>query len=314
LFYVDEESEVTRLFVIVLLSTALAFACSKKIELTRLPEPFMLVNLNPFIFFEDGSYEDVAFDFSSINQINPSIKQFRPNGLDNLYYSELDSNTLVFITVAPVYGQDFGATIGLFFIRPCSTDKECDDYEKKNPITDIFKYELSRLQQSGFYPTTQKYADSISEYIIDKFNTYSDSTGKSIYNGLVYNDRCWLGDNATYHHNDNISEASIPCPMIPSEVRAEFDSCNAMLDAQEIKILSLPQVGSARLDIQGRQISVSGIEGPTEITIFSLMGQTLEQHNTSGLHTTVTTQVPTGRYIVQLKNRLGTMTRQLLVR
>ncbi len=303
--------------VIVLLSTAMAFACSKKIELTRLSEPFMLVNLNPFMDLDDGAYQDIDFDFSSINHWNPSAKKFRKDGLDRFYYSELDSNTLVFITIALGMGKETSNTPALYFIRPCSTDEECVAYEKEHPITEVFKSEFMRLQREGFYQTSQEYADSISNYIIDLFKSYSDSTGRKIYDGLVYNNRCWLGNDygaGETKYYDFIEEASNPCPMIPDIVRAEFDSCNAMLDAQEVKILSLPQVGSARLDIQGRQISVSGIEGPTEITIFSLMGQTLEQHNTSGLHTTVTTQVPTGRYIVQLKNRLGTKTRQLLVR
>ena len=102
--------------------------------------------------------------------------------------------------------------------------------------------------------------------------------------------------------------------MIPPEIRAEFDSCNAILDAQKIKILSLPQVGSAHLNIQGRQISVSGIEDPTEITIFSLMGQTLEQHHVSGKNATVVTDIPTGSYIVQAKSRNNSIVQKMNIR
>ena len=303
--------------VIALLSTAMAFACSKKIELMRLPEPFMLVNLNPFMDLDDGAYQDIDFDFSSINHWNPSAKKFRKDGLDRFYYSELDSNTLVFITIALGMGKETSNTPALFFIRPCSTDEECDTYEKEHPITEVFKYEFMRLQRDGFYQTPLEYADSLSNHIVDLFKSYSDSTGRKIYDGLVYNNRCWLGNDygaGETMYYDFIEEASNPCPMIPDIVRAEFDSCNAMLDAQEVKILSLPQVGSAHLDIQGRQISVSGIEGPTEITIFSLMGQTLEQHHVSGKNAIVVTDIPTGSYIVQAKSRNNSIVQKMIVR
>ena len=302
--------------VIALLSTAMAFACSKKIELTRLPEPFMMVNPKPFMVLDDD-FKDIYFDFLSIDHWDPPAKKFRKDGLDLFYYSELDSNTLVFITIALGMGQETANTPALYFIRPCSTDEECVAYEKEHPITEVFKSEFMRLQREGFYQTSQEYADSISNYIIDLFKSYSDSTGRKIYDGLVYNNRCWLGNDygsGEPKYYDLIEVASIPCPMIPSAVRAEFDSCNAMLDAQEIKILSLPQVGSARLDIQGRQISVSGIEGPTEITIFSLMGQTLEQHHVSSKNAIVVTDIPTGSYIVQARSRNNSIVQKMNVR
>jgi hypothetical protein len=305
------------ILLIIIFSTAMAFACSKRIELTRWPEPFMLVNLNPFMDLDDGAYQDIDFDFSSINHWNPSAKKFRKDGLDRFYYSELDSNTLVFITIALGMGKETSNTPALYFIRPCSTDEECVAYEKEHPITEVFKSEFMRLQREGFYQTSQEYADSISNYIIDLFKSYSDSTGRKIYDGLVYNNRCWLGNDygsGEPKYYDLIEVASIPCPMIPSAVRAEFDSCNAMLDAQEIKISSLPQMGSAHLDIQGRQISVSGIEGPTEITIFSLMGQTLEQHHVSGKNATVVTDIPTGSYIVQARSRNNSIVQKMDIR
>ena len=304
----------TRLFVIALLSTAMAFACSKRMELSRWPEPFMMVALDHFIYDDNGGYEDINIDYSFIEKMDPPIKRFRKDGLDRFFYSELDSNTLVYITGAPEYGKEYGTTVGIFFIRTCLDDEECDIYEKKHPITDIFKYEFMRLQRSGVYQTSQEYADSISDHIISMFQRYSDSTGKKIYNALVYNDRCYMGDVLGYLHNDEVVEAHMPCPMIPAAVELEFDSCNAMLDAQEIKISSLPQMGSARLDIQGRQISVSGIEGPTEITIFSLMGQTLEQHHVSSKNAIVVTDIPTGSYIVQARSRNNSIVQKMNVR
>lgn len=300
--------------IVVILSMAMAFACSKKVELTRLPEPFMLVAFDHFVYYEDGAYEDIEHDYSAIEKMTPPIKKFREDGLKYLYYSELDSNTLVFITGAPVYGQDFSTTLGLFFIRLCSSDEECDDYEKKCKITDIFKYEFMRLQQSGFYKTTREYADSISDHIIERFQLYSDSTGEKIYNGLIYNDRCDLDAGVYwYEHNDDISESMRSCAKIPLEVRVEIDSCNAMLDAQDVKIWFQPQVANAHFSIQGRQISVDRIEGPTEITIFSLMGQMLEQYRISDKNATVTTEVPSGSYVVQVKAQRGVSTQMISV-
>ena len=295
----------------------MAFACSKKIELTRLPEPFMLVNLNPFITYEDKSFEDIGMDYQSIDHWSPPAKQYRKEGSKFLYYSELDSNTLIYLSNAPIYGNRYSGSAAIYLIRPCNTESECAIYEDEHPITDIFKYEFLRFQREGLYQTTQEYADSISDNIIEKLKAYTDSTNRNIYEGLVYNDRCYLEDDygsGEPKYYDFVTETGTLCPRIPLEVLAEFDSCNAMLDAQEIKIRSLPQVSSARLDIQGRQISASGIEGPTEITIFSLMGQTLERHRVSGKKAIVVTDIPTGSYIVQARSRNNSIVRKMFVR
>lgn len=307
----------TKILIITLLLAMTAFACSKKIELTRIPEPFMMVNLYPFIVYEDKSYEDIGIDYQSIDRWNPPAKRFREEGSKFLYYSELDSNTLIFLSNATLYSGDFCGTAAIYLIRTCNTDEECEAYEKEHSIIDVFKYEFMRFQREGLYRTSREYADSISDNIINKFKEYHQTFEKEMYKGLVYNDRCALGDDygaGEKRYYDFVSEAMIPCPMIPQEVHDELDSCNAMLEAQDVKKIPLLSPKNTDFEIKGRHIEVNSRYNWGDVLIFSLMGQIMEQHHVSGQHTVITVNVPPGRYIVQLRSHYGAITHELFVR
>ncbi len=298
----------------------MAFACSKKIDTyAMLPEPFTLVNIYPFIEYGNGLYDNIEIDYHTIDRWNPPAKKFRENGTKFLYYSELDSNTLIFLTIAPVYGDNLSHnTAAIYLIRPCSTSVECDIFEKEHLITDVFKYEYMRFQREGLLKITKEYADSVSDNIIEKLKTYSDSTGKNIYRGLVYNDRCdydnsyKIGDKSYY---DFVSEGMPPCPRIPSTVINEFDLCNDMLDSLAAIEPILPtRANPIRFDIQNRNITVSGIERPTDIIFFNPLGQMLEKHRISKANPTITSNLPAGKYIVQLKSQNLTTKKIVVVR
>ena len=301
----------TKILLISLVLTMMAFACSKKIEMSPMPISFMVVNYDPFVRYDEGEYDDISFDYASINKMDPPVKRFRENGLENFFYSDQDSNTFVYVTVSQRSYDEYYGSPAIFLFRSCITEDECDSYEKQHPITEIFKDEFMRLQRGGFYQTTLEYADSVSNHVIEKFKTYSDSTGTKIYNDLVYNDRCF--SEPYYVDNDNVTKANHPCPQIPQKILAEFDSCNAMLDAQIVKRLSIPQTMNVDIKIQKRNIVIDGFSGEGSILLYSPLGQLLEMHHILGPNATIETRVPTGSYIVQLEGRNGVVTQKMIV-
>lgn len=282
------------ILLVTLLLIGIAFACSKKINLNENFLVYTLVNI-----------DDTGLSYElNDNPWKTPIKQFLENGHRFFYYSESDSNTLIYLT----FVKADSTKSALFAFRICHDNDECDSLEKEHPVIDIIDYEIHRILLEGVYHTTEKEADSLAEHVVGKFREYAD-LGHKPYLDVVYNEQ----SGGKYFLYDTVVFAS-PFVEKPEGFFREIDSCNALLDAQPIKEIRPLPLKRVDVGIHGREIIVNSPDKTSNVAIFSLMGKTLERHRVSGANASVTTKVPAGQYILQVKNRNGVTMQKVMVK
>ncbi len=284
-----------KILFIFLLMTAMAFACSKKIDVDNSYYAFTLLNIdNTGIKYQHND-----------NPWTTPVKTFMKDEYNFFYYSELDSNTLVYAKL--VEDEKFKATV--YFVRFYEEMWERDFYEKKQPMAEIINYELHRIFLEGPNKTSEYDADSLSKHILEKLNeAVLHVVNSHGYDHVVYNEQCYNGYKYVF---EDKAVVGTMCPELPMDIINELRSCNAMLDAQAIE-KSAPslQTSTIHFNIQNRNITVSGIERPTDIIFFNPLGKMLEKHRVSKANATITSRLPAGFYIMQIKGhgRLTTQT------
>ncbi len=287
------EVRMKNILLVTLLLIGIAFACSKKIDLNNNVLVHTLINI-----------DDTGLSYElNDNPWKTPIKQFLENGHRFFYYSESDSNTLIYLT----FVKADSTKSALFAFRICHDNDECDSLEKEHPVIDIIDYEIHRILLEGVYHTTEKEADSLAEHVVGKLRDFGN-LGHKIYSNTVYNVQC--GD---YAFNDTVVYGSI-CVDRPEGFFREIDSCNALLDAQPIKEIRPLPLKRVDVGIHGREIIVNSPDKTSNVVIFSLMGKTLERHRVSGANASITTKVPAGQYILQVKNRNGSAIQKVIVK
>ena len=221
-----------RILVCVALMVLAAFACTKKLEYKGVDKmPYLLVNIDHFIYYEGGAYEDLYFEWDILSDEKEGLKKYYKK--KNIYYAKNDSNVIIFL------GYDM-----IQFVRTCQSEEECEAQASENDILEIFKYEFMRLQKSGVYNVTEEYADSVSNHIIDKLKEHKPLfEGDSTYSFVAYNSQCF---NNEYEFNDEVTEGD--CFDYPDYFTEEIDSCNAYLESLEAQ--SLVHIAPANFDVQ----------------------------------------------------------------
>ncbi|MCQ2062551.1 MAG: T9SS type A sorting domain-containing protein [Fibrobacter sp.] len=287
-----------RILVCVALMVLAAFACTKKLEYKGVDKmPYLLVQIDPFIRYEGGTYEDAYFRIDRPFQLEPNGKKYYAK--ENIYYSENDSNIVIFLGVEQVY-----------LIRTCQSEEECEAQASENDILETFKYEFMRLQKSGVYNVTEEYADSVSNHIIDKLKEHKPLfEGDSTFSFVAYNSQCF---NNEYEFRDEVTEGD--CYDYPDYFTEEIDSCNAYLESLEAQPLA--RVAPANFDVQvnGGVLSIVSSQNLKSVSILSPLGRLLEEHHVAGTSATVQLHLPAGTYIALVKTANNAIAKKITVK
>lgn len=265
------------------------FACTKKLGIDEFFQcPFLLVNID---------YTNIEGGFSNIDHWKAPVKNFRKDGCRWMYYSEKDSNVIIFLGSlqnAPDKG------VSMYLVRTCQTEEECLKQSREHDIIETFKYEFMRFQEEGAYATTWEYADSVSNNIVEKLRTLSYvqtvSLFDSVYAYVAYNSQIFHG--TEYYFEDTVIQGYDR--MYPSELIAELDSCNASLESNVVA--GRPFVDDdVGVVVKDNVMSFSGLSaGPVNVAIMSPLGKVVEQHRVSGTEISLRTKLPRGSYIVEI--------------
>ena len=285
-----------------LLLAVFSFACTKKLEINDYFQcPYLLVNID---------YTNIEGDFSNIEHWKKPVKKYRNNGSSRMYYSENDSNIIVFIA-SIANAPDKG--VAMYMIRACQTEEECIKQSREHDIIETFKYEFMRFQREGAYATTLEYADSVSNKIASKLRNFyqvlPDSIKTidydaidSIYPYISYNTQYCFTDE--YYFNDDVEKEY--CKLYPNELIEELDSCNASLEPEPIIKNRVSINKNFNIEVENNIIHISGYSiTPTEISIVSPIGKVLERHHINSQSSSIRTNLPKGNYLAVIKFKNG---------
>ena len=274
-----------------LLLTVLSFACTKKLECWDYSQcPYLSVYIEPIYHLPDGEIKDLNLQFDSIPNINPDIFYSKKN----IYYSEVDSNIIVYLGYP-----------ALLLFRTCQNEEECVAQAQEHDIVETFKHEFMRLQKGGVYPMSEEYADSVSDHIVDKLRNFegkrSNVVYDSIYAYVAYNSQCAMGVYNIYdgYYFDDRAYMN-ECYWPPDPFAEELDSCNASLESNVVAARLFAD-NDVDVTVTGNVMSFSGLSaGPVNVAIMSPLGKVIEQHRVSGTEISLRTKLPRGSYIVEI--------------
>ena len=274
-----------------LLLAVFSFACTKKLECWDYSQcPYLSVYIETLYHLPDGEIKDIEFQLDSIAKINPDVFY----GKNNIYYSSVDSNVIIYL------GYE-----AMFLIRACQTLEECVAQAQEHDIVETFKFEFMRLQKAGVYPTSEEYADSISDNIVENIRNFegkrSNDMYDSIYAYVAYNSQCAMGVYNIYdgYYFDDRAYMN-ECFWPPDPFAEELDSCNASLESNVVA--GRPFVNDdVNVVVKDNVMSFSGLSaGPVNVAIMSPLGKVIEQHRVSGTEISLRTKLPRGSYIVEI--------------
>jgi len=288
-----------------LLLAAFSFACTKKLECWDYSQcPYLSVYIDPF-YYPFGNepnqsgfteYEDMDLVLDSLTNLKQDVFYNK----NNIYYSDIDSNIIVFV-----------GYIEIFLIRTCQTLEECVAQAQEHDIVETFKHEFMRLQKAGVYPTSEEYADSVSNNIVEKIRNFEDKGSNAIYDSIYayvsYNSQCRMGVYNIYdgYYFDDRAYMNY-CFIPPDPFLEELDSCNASLEPEPIIKNRVSINKNFNIEVENNIIHISGYSiTPTEISIVSPIGKVLERHHINSQSSSIRTNLPKGNYLAVIKFKNG---------
>lgn len=294
-----------KIITLTLLLAVFSFACTKKLECWDYSQcPYLSVYIDPF-YYPSGKEPDQSgfVEYEDMDLVLDSLMNLKQDvfyGKNNIYYSDIDSNIIVYV-----------GYIEIFLIRACQTLEECVAQAQEHDIVETFKHEFMRLQKAGVYPMSEEYADSVSDHIVDKLRNFegkkSNSLYDSIYAYVAYNSQCSMGTYLPYGEYFFDDRAYMnSCYWPPDPFAEELDSCNASLEPEPIIKNRVSINKNFNIEVENNIIHISGYSiTPTGISIVSPIGKVLEQHRINSQSSSIQTNLPKGNYLAVIKFKNG---------